>query len=72
MLFHRSYCQGCSSISLFRIAVLLQASWLPVDAEIVAALDDVATQLDRLGARVVETQPEGFDLVPILWAPPPS
>src|SRR5579864_2569346 len=45
-----------SSLSDFHIAIMPQAAWLPVDAEIVAALDDVATRLGRLGARVVVTQ----------------
>jgi Asp-tRNA(Asn)/Glu-tRNA(Gln) amidotransferase A subunit family amidase len=35
---------------------------LPVDAEITAALDDLAMRLGRLGAKVGEAQPEGFDL----------
>jgi amidase len=35
---------------------------LPVDAEITAALDDLALRLGRLGATVAEAQPEGFDL----------
>jgi len=49
------------ALSNFRIAIIPQAAWLPVDAEIMAALDDVAKRLGRLGAKVVETQPEGFD-----------
>ncbi len=46
----------------FRIAILPLASWLPVDTEIMAAMDDLVTQLRRLGAKVAEAQPEGFDL----------
>lgn len=38
------------------------APWLPVDEEILAALDDLAARLRQLGAQVEETQPESFDL----------
>lgn len=46
----------------FRVAILPCADWLPVDNEIVSALDDLAEKLRGLGAAVVEAQPEGFDL----------
>jgi amidase len=49
------------SLSAFRVAILPQASWLPVDAEIMASLEDLAARLGKLGAKVEETQPEGFD-----------
>ncbi len=46
----------------YRVAILPRADWLPVDDEIVAALDDLASRLSGLGATVAEAQPEGFDL----------
>ncbi len=46
----------------FRVAVLPSVPWLPVDGEILGALEDLAARLRRLGARVDEMQPEGFDL----------
>ena len=51
-----------SSLTAFRVAILPRAAWLPVDAEVGAALDDLASRLGRLGAKVAEAQPEGFDL----------
>jgi amidase len=51
-----------TSLAGFRIAILPRVAWLPVDAEISAALDDLALRLGRLGATVAEAQPEGFDL----------
>src|SRR5947209_11196991 len=51
-----------SALADFRIAVLPPVSWLPVDTEILAALDDLAARLRRLGAWVEDVQPEGFDL----------
>ncbi len=51
-----------STLSAFRVAILPRPAWLPVDAEIAAALDDLATRLGRLGAKVAEAQPQGFDL----------
>ena len=42
----------------FRVAVLPPISWLPVDAEIAAALDSVASRLGRLGCAVRQAQPE--------------
>jgi len=44
----------------YRVAVLPPIEWPPVDAEITAALDRLATQLGRAGARVEEIQPEAF------------
>jgi amidase len=44
----------------FCVAVLPSIEWLPVDAEIVAALDGLATELGRLGTRVQVIQPEAF------------
>lgn len=46
----------------FRVALMPRADWLPVDNEILAGLDDLAGKLSRLGAKVAEAQPEGFDL----------
>jgi amidase len=51
-----------SALADFRIAVLPPIPWLPVDGEILAALDDLAVHLRRLGAWVEEVQPEGFHL----------
>ena len=44
----------------YRVAVLPPIEWLPVDAEIMAALDKLATQLGRAGAQVKEIQPEAL------------
>jgi amidase len=44
----------------FRVAVLPAVDWVPVDAEIAAALEDLAGQLGRLGCQVKTAQPEGF------------
>lgn len=44
----------------YRVALLPAISWLPVDAEIMEALEALATQLSRAGAKVAEAQPEGF------------
>ena len=38
-----------TSLADFRVAILPQAPWLPVDAEITAALDDLAARLSRAG-----------------------
>lgn len=46
----------------FRVAMLPSVPWLPVDKEIVTALDDLAARLRQIGARVEEITPEGFDL----------
>jgi amidase len=47
-------------LSGYRVAVLPALPWLPVDPEIVGALDVLATQLGRSGATVEETQPTAF------------
>ena len=44
----------------YRVAVLPPIEWLPVDAEITAALDKLATRLGRAGAQVKEVQPEAL------------
>jgi amidase len=51
-----------ASLADFRVAILPQADWLPVDNEIAAALDELAAKLRGLGATVAEAQPEGYDL----------
>jgi amidase len=50
------------SLADFRVAILPRADWLPVENEIVAALDDLADKLRGLGVAVAEAQPEGYDL----------
>jgi amidase len=45
----------------FRVAVLPSIPWLPVDAEISAALDGLASKLARAGATIGQAQPETFD-----------
>ena len=42
----------------FRVAVLPSIAWHPVDAQIEAALEDVAARLGRLGCTVKRAQPE--------------
>jgi amidase len=42
----------------FRVAILPSVDWVPVDDEIVATLDNLATRLTRLGCRVQTAQPE--------------
>jgi amidase len=51
-----------SALADFRIAILPPVPWLPVDGEILAALNDLSARLRRLGALVEVVQPEGFDL----------
>jgi amidase len=41
----------------FRVAVMPPIAWVPVDAEIAAALDGLASRLGRLGCRVETIQP---------------
>ena len=41
-----------------RVAVLPSLDWMPVDNEIAAALDSLASRLGRLGCKVQVTQPE--------------
>ena len=45
------------SLREFRVAVLPSVDWMPVDREIAAALDDLASQLGRLGCQVKVAQP---------------
>jgi amidase len=42
----------------FRVAVLPRLDWVPVDAEVAAALDRLASDLGRLGCPVKTAQPE--------------
>ncbi len=49
-----------SRLADFRVAILPSIKWLPVDAEITAAVEKLSTNLSKVGARVKETQPEGF------------
>jgi amidase len=42
----------------FRVAVMPPIAWVPVDAEIAAALDGLASRLGRLGCRVETIQPD--------------
>jgi amidase len=44
----------------FRVAVLAPIDWLPVDDEIVTALDELATQLGRAGVQVKVARPEAL------------
>jgi amidase len=44
----------------YRVAVLPSIPWLPVDEEIMTALDNLAAELGRAGAQVKEAQPEDF------------
>src|SRR5207253_6978527 len=44
----------------FRVAVLPPLDWVPVDAEVAAALESVAAGLGRLGCPVKVTQPDGL------------
>src|SRR5437764_994760 len=44
----------------FRVAVLPPIDWLPVDGEIVAALERLASRLGRAGGTVKRAQPEGL------------
>ena len=44
----------------YRVAILPPIEWLPVDADIIAALGKLATQLGRVGASVREVQPEAL------------
>src|SRR5207253_8897114 len=43
----------------FRVAVLPPLDWVPVDAEVAAALESVAAGLGRLGRPATVTQPGG-------------
>jgi len=44
----------------YRVAILPPIAWLPVDDEITAALDQLATELGRTGAQVQAVQPEAL------------
>ena len=44
----------------FRVAVLPPLDWVPVDREILAAQDELAARLGRLGCQVKTIQPDGF------------
>jgi amidase len=46
----------------FRVAILPRPDWLPVDEEILAALNDLSGQLMHLGATVEYVAPPGIDL----------
>ena len=41
----------------FRVAILPPIDWVPLDAEIAAAIDGLASRLGRLGATIKATQP---------------
>ena len=47
-------------LSGFRIAVLPPIDWLPLDAEIAAALDGLASRLGSLGCQVKTAQPDAL------------
>jgi amidase len=47
-------------LSSFRVAVLPSPDWMPVEAEIAAALESLAGRLGRLGCQVKQTQPEAL------------
>jgi amidase len=51
-----------SRLSRFRVAVLPWQDWLPVDVEIMSAVEDCAERVRHTGATVSWTTPEGFDL----------
>jgi amidase len=44
----------------FRVAVLPRVDWVPTDAETLAALDDLAQRLGRLGCQIKTVQPEAL------------
>jgi amidase len=45
----------------YRVAILPPIKWLPLECEIATALEGLASNLSRLGARVGRTQPDAFD-----------
>jgi amidase len=47
-------------LSSFRVAVLPPLDWVPLEAEIAAALESLAGRLGRLGCQVKQTQPEAL------------
>ncbi len=44
----------------YRVAILPPVEWVPLDSEILAAQDELAARLGRLGCQVKAVQPEGF------------
>jgi amidase len=48
------------SLAGFRVALLPPIAWVPLDASVQFALENVAGALARAGAKVVPAQPEGF------------
>jgi amidase len=44
----------------FRVAVLPRIDWIPVDSDVAAALDDLASKLGRLGCQVKTLQPDAL------------
>jgi amidase len=44
----------------FRVAILPSVEWIPLDAEIARALDDLAGKLGRLGCQMKTVQPDAF------------
>lgn len=44
----------------FRVAVMPPLQWLPLDAEIAAALDGLGSRLGRLGCRIKTVQPDAL------------
>jgi amidase len=44
----------------FRVALLPGLDWVPLDAEIAAAIESLASRLGRLGCQVKSVQPEAF------------
>jgi amidase len=47
-------------LASFRVAVLPPIDWIPLDTEIAAALDALATRLGRLGCQVKAAQPDAL------------
>jgi amidase len=47
-------------LSAYRVAVLPPITWVPVDAEIMAAQEELVSRLSRAGAHVQTVQPELF------------
>jgi amidase len=47
-------------LSEFRVAVLPRVDWVPTDAETLAAMDELAARLGRLGCQVKMIQPEAL------------
>jgi amidase len=47
-------------LATFRVAVLPPIDWVPVDAELLAAQDQLASRLGRLGCQVKTVQPEAL------------